>query len=78
MDHSILYFYFRVPDLITGANVSASEKSIVLPSLATGQKWYGLFRMEYNGYDRSSIIDHDGAPTRVVHEFSTVRQRSHR
>ena len=59
------------PDLLSwdkyywGANVSASEKSIV-PSLGlvTGQKWFGLFRMEYNGYGRSSIIDHDGAPTR--------------
>ena len=59
------------PDLLSwdkcywDANVSASEKSIV-PSLGlvTGQKWFGLFRMEYNGYGRSSIIDHDGAPTR--------------
>ena len=53
--------------------MSASEKSIV-PSLglATGQKWFGLFRMEYNGYDRSSIIDHDGAPTRSFYEFSNI------
>ena len=67
------------PDLLSwdkcywDANVSASEKSIV-PSLglATGQKWFGLFRMEYNGYDRSSIIDHDGAPTRSFYEFSNI------
>ena len=28
--------------------------------------------MEYNGYDRSSIIDHDGAPTRSFYEFSNI------
>ena len=28
--------------------------------------------MEYNGYDRSSIIDHDGAPTRSSYEFSNI------
>ena len=53
--------------------MSTYEKSIV-PSLglATGQKWFGLFCMEYNGYDRSSIIDHDGAPTRSFYEFSNI------
>ena len=55
------------------ANVSASQKSIVpMVGLATGQKWFGLFRMEYNAYDRSSIIDQDGAPTRSFYEFSSI------
>lgn len=55
------------------ANVSASQKAIVpMTGLATGQKWFGLFRMEYNAYDRSSIIDQDGAPTRSFYEFSGI------
>ena len=72
-DGSSPILYGQYLDYNWDANVSASEKSIV-PSLglATGQKWFGLFRMEYNGYDRSSIIDHDGAPTRSFYEFSTI------
>ena len=64
-DGSSPILYGQYLDYNWDANVSASEKSIV-PSLGlvTGQKWFGLFRMEYNGYDSSSIIDHDGAPTR--------------
>ena len=64
-DGSSPILYGQYLDYNWDANVSASEKSIV-PSLGlvTGQKWFGLFRMEYNGYGRSSIIDHDGAPTR--------------
>ena len=72
-DGSSPILYGQYLDYNWDANVSASEKSIV-PSLglATGQKWFGLFRMEYNGYDRSSIIDHDGAPTRAFYEFSNI------
>ena len=72
-DGSSPILYGQYLDYNWDANVSASEKSIV-PSLglATGQKWFGLFRMEYNGYDRSSIIDHDGAPTRSFYEFSNI------
>lgn len=55
------------------ANVSESQKSIVpMVGLATGQKWFGLFRMEYNGLDRSSIFNHDGAPTRSFYEFTQI------
>ena len=72
-DGSSPILYGQYLDYNWDANVSASEKSIV-PSLglATGQKWFGLFRMEYNGYDRSSIIDHDGAPTRSFYEFANI------
>ena len=72
-DGSSPILYGQYLDYNWDANVSAYEKSIV-PSLglATGQKWFGLFRMEYNGYDRSSIIDHDGAPTRSFYEFSNI------
>ena len=72
-DGSSPILYGQYLDYNWDANVSASEKSIV-PSLGlvTGQKWFGLFRMEYNGYDRSSIIDHDGAPTRSFYEFSNI------
>ena len=72
-DGSSPILYGQYLDYNWDANVSASEKSIV-PSLGlvTGQKWFGLFRMEYNGYNRSSIIDHDGAPTRSFYEFSNI------
>ena len=72
-DGSSPILYGQYLDYNWDANVSASEKSIV-PSLGlvTGQKWFGLFRMEYNGYDSSSIIDHDGAPTRSFYEFSNI------
>lgn len=72
-DGSSPILYGQYLDYNWDANVSASQKGIV-PSLglATGQKWFGLFRMEYNGYDRSSIIDHDGAPTRSFYEFSNI------
>ena len=72
-DGSSPILYGQYLDYNWDANVSASEKSIV-PSLGLviGQKWFGLFRMEYNGYDRSSIIDHDGAPTRSFYEFSNI------
>lgn len=65
--------YGQYLDYNWDANVSESQKAVV-PSLglATGQKWFGLFRMEYNGYDRSSIIDQDGAPTRSFYEFSRI------
>ncbi|WP_253953849.1 cadherin-like beta sandwich domain-containing protein [Schaalia sp. 19OD2882] len=65
--------YGQYLDYNWDANVSESQKAIVPAlGLATGQKWFGLFRMEYNGYDRSSIIDHDGAPTRSFYEFSKI------
>ena len=72
-DGSSPILYGQYLDYNWDANVSTYEKSIV-PSLglATGQKWFGLFCMEYNGYDRSSIIDHDGAPTRSFYEFSNI------
>jgi len=72
-DGSSPILYGQYLDYNWDANVSASQKAIV-PSLglATGQKWFGLFRMEYNGYDRSSIIDHDGAPTRSFYEFTRI------
>lgn len=72
-DGSSPILYGQYLDYNWDANVSESQKAIV-PSLglATGQKWFGLFRMEYNGYDRSSIIDYDGAPTRSFYEFSKI------
>ena len=54
-------------------NASESQKAIVpMLSLASGMKWFGLFRMEYNGYDYGSIIDHDGAPTRAFFEYARI------
>lgn len=54
-------------------NVSESQKAITpMLSLATGMKWFGLFRMEYNGYDFGSLFDHDGAPTRAFYEYARV------
>lgn len=53
------------------SNVSESQKSITtMLSLASGQKWLGLFRMEQNGFDKGGLFDHDGAPTHEFYEFA--------
>lgn len=65
--------YGQYLDYNWDANVSASQKSIVpMVGLATGQKWFGLFRMEKNGYDRSSLFDVDGAPTTSFYEYADI------
>ena len=67
--------YGQYLDYNWDANVSESQKAVVPAlGLASGQKWFDLFRMEYNGYDRSSIIDQDGAPTRSFYEFTKIFQ----
>lgn len=55
------------------ANVSDSQKSVIpMVSLAAGAKWLGLFRMEMNGYDYSTLFDADGAPRREFYEWARV------
>lgn len=60
-------------DYLFDANVSDSQKSVIpMVSLAAGAKWLGLFRMEMNGYDYSSLFDADGAPRREFYEWARV------
>ncbi|MCI7551177.1 MAG: cadherin-like beta sandwich domain-containing protein [Actinomycetaceae bacterium] len=60
-------------DYMFDANVSDSQKSVIpMVSMAAGAKWFGLFRMEMNGYDYSSLFDIDGAPRREFYEWARV------
>lgn len=60
-------------DYMFDANVSDSQKSVIpMVSMAAGAKWFGLFRMEMNGYDYSSLFDADGAPRREFYEWARV------
>lgn len=62
-------------DYMFDANVSDSQKSVIpMVSMAAGAKWFGLFRMEMNGYDYSSLFDADGAPRREFYEWARVLQ----
>ncbi|WP_300048880.1 cadherin-like beta sandwich domain-containing protein [Trueperella sp.] len=54
-------------------NMSDSEKAITpMVSLAAGQKWFGLFRMEKNGYDFGSLFQIDGEPARPFYEYADL------
>lgn len=55
------------------SNFSPSQKNFTaMLSLAAGAKWLGNFRMEYTAFDKSSITDADGAPTRAWYEYADI------
>ncbi|MEL4358172.1 MULTISPECIES: discoidin domain-containing protein [unclassified Luteococcus] len=55
------------------SDYSQSQRAIVTNlSLASGAKWFGLFRLDLNRYDGSNMVGPDGEPLREWHEYAAL------